>query len=266
MLKCGNRIIEPGRFPDKTTQVWMNNIDQDEPELWWWFEDEAELIHLAQVAYQRRQVGNPIERVYIPFFPYARQHKDVDGTFALWPFLRLFSALDIPEVITLDCHTDLSLCGIESRSPDPFIRRAIGISKATVLVYPDAGAADRYGNYSMATIVCEKQRDQRTGKIQGLYTGLESAGLFKDASVLIVDDIVDGGMTFKKAADLAYAYGADEVFAYATHGIFSKGILPLRYANIDCFFTTNSLPRNQHRLEGVSVFDVEPVMKGTNIV
>jgi len=55
--------------------------------------------------------------------------------------------------------------------------------------------------------------------------------------VLIVDDICDGGMTFKLLARDLLAAGAKEVHPYVTHGIFSKGLDTLKESGIGRFFT-----------------------------
>lgn len=267
MLKCGDKIIDPTIFPDGTSQVWQDRVDLKSPDVWWWFQSEDEFMHLAQFVYLRRQIGQPVKRLLVPFLPYARQHHGVEGAFALFPFSGFLQVMQIREVVTLDLHHQYGyLMGIVDRSPRPFIDEALVQSGADLILYPDEGASRRYSIYGKPTIVCEKQRDPKTGKIKGLSTSFESARRFDGASILIVDDIVDGGATFVRAAELAYAYGASDVQLYATHGIFSKGIAPLRSAGISEVYTTNSLPLDQYLLRGVTVFNVTEVMKGTIVV
>lgn len=265
MLKCGDTIIEPTIFPDGTSQVWKDRVDLESPDVWWWFESEAEFMHLAQFVWLRRQIGHSVKRLLVPFLPYARQHHGSDGAFALFPFSGFLRVMQIPDVVTLDLHSPYGyLMGIIDRSSRPFIDEAFAQSGADLILYPDEGASRRYPIYGKPTIVCEKQRDPKTGKINNLSTSsYEAAKRFKYETVLIVDDIIDGGATFVHAANLAYRWGADEVQLYATHGIFSKGITPLRDAGITQVYTTNSLLLNQDLMRGVTVFDCSDVMKGT---
>jgi ribose-phosphate pyrophosphokinase len=59
----------------------------------------------------------------------------------------------------------------------------------------------------------------------------------KNKSVLIVDDICDGGRTFIEAAKLLYIEGVNNVYLYVTHGLFTKGIQILYDAGIKRIFT-----------------------------
>jgi phosphoribosylpyrophosphate synthetase len=59
----------------------------------------------------------------------------------------------------------------------------------------------------------------------------------KDKRVLIVDDICDGGKTFELLAKDLYNAGAEEVNLFVTHGLFSKGLIPLKLAGIKRIFT-----------------------------
>ena len=59
----------------------------------------------------------------------------------------------------------------------------------------------------------------------------------KDQTILIVDDLCDGGMTFIKSAERLYELEAKEVHLYVSHGIFSKGLKPLTDSGIKRIFT-----------------------------
>ena len=79
----------------------------------------------------------------------------------------------------------------------------------------------------------EKVRDQLSGKI----TSYELKGKPEGMNVMIVDDICDGGATFVILAKALYEGGAKEVNLFVTHGIFSKGLEPLKEAGIKRIFT-----------------------------
>ena len=55
--------------------------------------------------------------------------------------------------------------------------------------------------------------------------------------MLIVDDICDGGKTFELLAEQLYSNGAEEVNLFVTHGLFTKGLRPLKNAGIKRIFT-----------------------------
>jgi len=79
----------------------------------------------------------------------------------------------------------------------------------------------------------KKTRDQSTGHI----TDYKLSGEVEGKSVLIVDDICDGGMTFKLLAEELMEAGAVHINLYVTHGIFSKGLRTLFESGIEDVFT-----------------------------
>lgn len=108
------------------------------------------------------------------------------------------------------------------------------------LVFPDAGAAKRFAKssllsrYQNASIVTlHKERSERTGEIKGMKV---IQGDVKDNCV-IIDDLCDGGATFKGASAALRDLGAKRVSLVVPHGIFSKGTT---IPTIDYIYTSNS--------------------------
>ncbi len=235
----------PTIFPDKTSQVWKLPADLVErlrtasaAAVRWEFESEAELLHLAQLALLLKSFGLAVS-LDLPYLPYARQDKDVGNaaTFALHAFARLLNALELDSVRVLDAHSAKAVALIErleDRAPRAEIEGALRATQADVLLFPDAGAKARYGAYGLGECVhADKERDQATGLIRGILIH----GAVKGKRLLIVDDICDGGMTFKLVAERALADGAAEVHLFVTHGIFSNGTQTLRRSGIARIFT-----------------------------
>jgi ribose-phosphate pyrophosphokinase len=242
MIKLNGLLITPLIFPDKTSQVWK--IDENYIGVFnlieWTFENESELIHVAQLKeliisfYANAQVS-----LYLPYLPYARQDKIVsnDATFALTTFANLINSLCFSSVSMVDPHSDKALKLINrSIAIDPFdaIMPALVATEA-IACFPDHGAEARYSSKigQKNKLVLDKVRDQLTGEI----TGLSIIGDVQPTRYLIIDDICDGGRTFIEAAKALYAAGALEVNLYITHGIFSKGTQVLRDAGIKRIFT-----------------------------
>ena len=89
-----------------------------------------------------------------------------------------------------------------------------------LIVYPDKGATTRYPHLSaQRSVAAEKVRDQLTGEI----TGMTIKGVEEGASILVVDDLLDGGASFLGLAKLLLTYNPSKVILYISHGIFSKG-------------------------------------------
>lgn len=247
MISINGVAIAPTIFPDGTSQVWKlseKGLDALYKEgiinIKWDFENEAEFIHLAQLK-TLLDTYCDIINLHMPYLPYARQDKHIDNnsTFALHTFAKLINSLNFNEVHVIDAHNNLRanmIERLEDHSPKKYIEDAIEATGADTLLYPDAGAKTRYFSYSFivdGSVYADKVRDQSTGFIKGITI----TGKVKGKKLLIVDDLCDGGMTFKLVAEQALKDGAKEVHLYVTHGIFSKGTDTLKDSGISRIFT-----------------------------
>jgi ribose-phosphate pyrophosphokinase len=117
------------------------------------------------------------------------------------------------------------------------------------LVAPDAGAAKKIAETAKEVdkpyITMSKVRNLKTGEITGMRI-LDDVDL-TDKTVMILDDICDGGRTFIEAAKHLREAGAKRVELYVTHGIFSKDVENLLDNGIDHIYTTNSLGEAKDR-------------------
>ncbi len=241
MIKLNGHVITPTIFPDKTSQVWK--IDHKfflkyQNVITWEFEAEAEFMQVAQLK-TLLDLNYDLDTILeLPYLPYARQDKVIinESTFALYPFAHLLNSLGFSKVQVFDPHntelTKLLIDRVEIEMPnvEPLLKKLKALP-----VYPDEGAANRYeDSHSIHKVLhCEKVREPLTGAI----TYLKVIGKVKKKSYLIVDDICDGGRTFIEVANKLYCMGAKEVHLYISHGIFSKGLTPLRNAGIKRIFT-----------------------------
>lgn len=266
MIKVNGVKIEPTRFPDGTTQVWklahpsLVGI-QKQLKILWQFEREDELLMLAQI---RDLFGAWVTtELHVPYLPFARQDKDVsnEATFALRSFARMLNALSLDHVIADDVHnpnlTRKLINNFGNRDVYWIHKLLVERLKPTVVVYPDFGAKERYKETAdlHPYVVFEKDRDQATGEIRGLKLdgrwGTEH--LRNGMSVLIVDDICDGGRTFLSVAEALRKHVMNPTIdLFVTHGLFSKGRKVLEDAGIR-LHTTNSLPRNENEKDVITI-------------
>ena len=120
------------------------------------------------------------------------------------------------------------------------------------IVFPDEGALKRYSKNKFVSwwnnadiVTLSKDREERTGVIKG--TKIVNGYINK--TCVIIDDLCDGGATFKGASKVLKENGADKVGLIVAHGIFSKG-LPIE--GIDWIGTTNSY--TEERLPLINYF------------
>ncbi len=237
MIFLNGKPVRPTMFPDGTSQVWkLDEPISQECVITWEFENEGEVIHVAQLVTLLKTLGRS-PQLNIPFLPYGRQDKGISNhsTFALRVFAEQIQAMGFARISTLDAHSDvfLKLAGAENVSPKELIYDVLVKTRAQVVALPDHGASLRYDFPGWPTITGQKERDALTGSL--LYNGLVGCDV-AGKTVLIVDDICDGGMTFILFAKLLYGAGAKDVQLWTTHGIYSKGIQVLKDAGISRIF------------------------------
>lgn len=245
MISVNGEIINVTKFPDGTSQVWKLPeylLKAKSFDIVLNFEDESEVFHLIQLntLLKYGQVPRPV-RLHMPFLPYSRQDKEVSNksTWALRSFAILVNQMRFAQVTTIDVHSKVAselFDNFRNIEPEEYINGAKSTlsesENSLILAAPDKGAADRYKDYDIS-IVGYKVRNQLTGYIENYDIEGDPSG--KD--VLIIDDICDGGMTFKLFARDLLTNGAKSVSLYVTHGIFSKGIQTLKDSGISRIFT-----------------------------
>lgn len=110
-----------------------------------------------------------------------------------------------------------------------------------VVMSPDEGGVKRARTFAKKTgisniAIVDKYR-ATAGEIE------DSLGILGDVSgknVMIIDDILDSGGTLKNACKAARKRGANKVYAYCTHGLFTKGYDEI-ISSFDRFFIGNTI-------------------------
>lgn len=248
MITVNGTPVNTTIFPDNTSQVWKVSQLEIPNTNWvhitWVYSHEGEFMQLAQLKQllDRKGFGAALR---IKYLPYGRQDKEVsnEATFALRTFADLLNTLGFEEIIIMDPHSTIAtdlIVNSRAEYPHSQIKEILLSTTTTLACYPDKGALSKYievykEEIGSAYAYGEKVRDQLTGNITH-YT-LIGGDKVKGSSVLIVDDICDGGMTFKILAKDLLAAGATEVNLFVTHGIFSKGLRTLKESGINRIFT-----------------------------
>lgn len=242
MISVNGFQIKPTFFPDNTSQCWKLPDSIMVGRRWafieWNYTHEGEIMHIAQLRDLFADSGIHAS-LHMTYLPYARQDKQIknDQTFALHTFARLLNAMNFDKVSCMDPHSKAAgmlINNFTAQYPIDLITKIFQDLKYPLLCYPDAGAGEKYDLIvGLPMIYGEKTRDQLTGTITD-YTLVASPG---GKSVLIVDDICDGGATFVILAKVLFEAGAKEVNLFVTHGIFSKGLQPLFDSGIKQIFT-----------------------------
>jgi ribose-phosphate pyrophosphokinase len=199
----------------------------------------------------RRFDPTPI-RLFMPYVPYSRQDRvcNEGESFALGVFANLINSMNFEKVTIFDPHSDVTpaiINNVEVISLIDVVGKFDALTRAimqpeVMLIAPDAGSnkkiAKLAGYFSHTDFLrADKLRDLATGNIKETIV---YADKLDGKTIVIVDDICDGGRTFTELAKVLKKKGAAKVILFVTHGIFSKGSKPLFQDGIDEIFTTNS--------------------------
>lgn len=258
MLYLNGQPLSVTIFPDKTSQVWKlpeSTFESRKQSIFWNFENESEIMHLAQLQHLLQRTVSGLETTLtIKCLPYARQDKLIanDATFALQTFIRIINSMDFHKIIVTDPHNFDACrfnCQFQAVYPQKLVEQIAqemdNNGHFTIFCYPDKGALKKYSEVYKQSyrphIYGEKVRDQLTGNI----LNYKVVGGCVNQNVLIVDDICDGGMTFKLLAKDLLAAGAKSVVLFVTHGIFSKGLQTLKDSGIQRVFTQDGEASNE---------------------
>jgi len=233
MIKLGDYVVTPTIFPDGTSQVWKipEEVLKSVSTVTWEFENEAELSHVLQLGYLLKLHWHHVN-IDIPFMVYGRQDKEISNETTFARSIIIKTLLQVYyHIFTIDNHSYDRL--VSSSKPD--LKSVFSSCKPDLVCFPDEGASKRgYETFYCNKIILEKDRDQLSGEIKGLK--FTDSGVTAGSTVLIIDDICDGGRTFIEATKLLKGAGAKEVYLYTTHGIYSKGTQILFDSGIDRVF------------------------------
>ena len=200
---------------------------------------DGDIVPVAQLVDAIQSTTSAKIKLVLPYMPYSRADRrfTTGDSHGMLVFSAILNLLEV-EIVTLDCHSDFPENYVNRYSDispneiiDEVINRTDGSAiygtsvMTTAVLLPDKGAL-RYGYPT--TLVAEKKRDPASGKLSG-FTVPQKFEFDGADSILIIDDICDGGGTFVGIAQALRSAGINQdLFLYVTHGIFSKGTAQLR--------------------------------------
>jgi hypothetical protein len=123
------------------------------------------------------------------------------------------------------------------------------------IVFPDESAKNRLdGEVNLPQIICEKHRDQESGKIISHKIPALPDNVKK---VLIFDDLCDFGNTFTHIGNSVPSSVKADLFVF--HGVFTSNAIPRLLGYYDKIIVTNSLPAPEDQKSKLSSEDQERV-------
>lgn len=207
----------------------------------------------------------------IPYYGYARQEKKLKPREPISAKLiaDLISVAGADRLLTVDLHVQ-SIQGFFNVPLDhlpagpilaaDLLERSFG-GPDTVVVSPDVGGvgtakalADRL---SAALAIIAKRRPEANA-----VEVIQVIGEMEGKRVVLVDDMIDTGGSIVQAAKMVAERGASEIYAYATHAVFSGDAAErLRSSPIKEVVVTDTIPLPpSKRGEKIRVLSVAPTL------
>lgn len=202
---------------------------------------------LFEADAMKRYRNNPQITLSIPYFPYARQDRvmQVGESHSLRVIADLINSVGFTQVTTCDPHSDVVEALVNNLKIIPQHACAIAaigggkLNDYDYFIAPDAGALKKIYKlaqiYTKPVICAQKTRSVTDGKITGTFISKEDYANLIGKKALVVDDLVDGGLTFTSLRDILPPDCIVDL--YVTHGIFSKGkqVITDRFNQVFCY-------------------------------
>ncbi|MCX7124496.1 MAG: ribose-phosphate diphosphokinase [Gammaproteobacteria bacterium] len=254
-ITVNQKIIHSFNFPGGECHVQISSIEiTEQTDILTYINNANDIMTLLLTVDAIRRINRKTD-IYltIPYFPYSRQDRVCNPGEALSVKVMadIINSLNCTLITIYDPHSDvtpalinnckiITLAEIVSKS---FLADEI-CNKNMTLVSPDAGSEKKIqvvakkiseSGKTVNVLYASKIRDTLTGKIISTEVRDELHG--KD--FIILDDICDGGGTFIELSKALKNLGAENIYLYVTHGIFSKGLDVLRenFKHIYCCHT-----------------------------
>jgi len=209
---------------------------------------------IVMVDALRRASAGRITAV-IPYFGYARQDRRVRSSrvpITAKVIADVFSSIGIDRVLTVDLHAE-QIQGFFDVPVDNVFGSLILLEDMLqinlnnpIVVSPDIGGVVRARaiakllNDTDMAIIDKRRPNANISQIMNII------GDVSNRDCVLVDDIIDTGGTLCKAAEALKERGANRVFAYATHPIFSGNAAKnLKNSVIDEVVVCDTIPLSQ---------------------
>lgn len=232
--------------------------------------NDAILEQLIMIETAKRASAKRITAV-CPYYGYSRQDRKSQGREPITAKLvaDMLRAAGANRVLSVDLHSG-QIQGFFNGPFDHLTAMPVlvdylkeNVKDDVVIVAPDAGrvkAAERFSRHLGADMASVYKRRKK-----GDVNQVEALAVMGDVvgrRCVIVDDMIDTANTIVAAAQQLKSHGATEVWAMATHGLFSgPAVDRLKNSVIDRVVITNTLPLPPERqIDKVEVLSVAGVI------
>jgi ribose-phosphate pyrophosphokinase len=227
------------------------------------------LMTLLLMADTAKRAGAKTITAIAPYLGYSRQDKRSPyphAPIAASLVSRLIEASGIDRLITVDLHSTQSegffKIAVQNIDPIPLFSPLFKDIDNAIVVSPDLGGLSRAQRLSVILgVELAFINKFRTQKGDCFMTDI--VGSVKNKNCILIDDIIDTGMTLCKAVTLLLEKGAKSVYACVTHAVCSGHCFDwLKNIPIENFYVTDTI---QHKFlsDKVKVTSIEKLIINT---
>ncbi len=205
-----------------------------------------------------------------PFYGYARQDRKAEGREPISAKLlaNMLVVAGANRMVSVDLHSG-QIQGffdgpVDHLTAMPVLSEHMAtLGDDLVVVSPDAGrvkVAERYANALHADLAIVHKR-----RVKGQRNSVEArdvVGQVDGRTCVLIDDMIDTASTLCAAAEQLIDHGANDVYAVATHGVFSgPAIDRIKNSVISKVVVTNTLPLPpEKQIDKIEVLSVAGVV------
>ncbi|WP_290650386.1 ribose-phosphate diphosphokinase [Aquisalimonas sp.] len=227
-----------------------------------------------------RDAGAQRVTAVLPYLPYARKDRRTKprDPVTMRYLAQLLEAAGVERVAALEVHNVAAFenafrcetVHLEAHRAFAEVLADLAGERPIAVISPDTGGVKRADAFRATLeritgrpanpVFMEKHRSD------GVVSGTAVVGSLKGCLAVIVDDLIAGGTTMRRAVDACRASGAETVVAAATHGVFAPGAEDLLSASgPDRLLITNSVdsPVLARPTDRLVVRPVEPLVAST---
>ncbi|MEI8050219.1 MAG: ribose-phosphate diphosphokinase [Actinomycetes bacterium] len=232
--------------------------------------NETLMEQLIMIDAAKRASAKRITAV-VPYYGYSRQDRKATGREPITAKLvaDMLQIAGAHRVVSVDLHSG-QIQGFFNVPFDHltaapvlenYLRKNVGSD--IVVVAPDAGrvkVAERYAQHLGADLALVHKTRPR-----GTANTVEARHIVGDVAgrrCVIIDDMIDTAGTICAAAELLKTFGASEIWAMATHALFSDPAIDrLKAAPFTRVVVTDTIPLAPERhFEGLEILSVAPII------
>jgi len=253
-LTVNGKDISDMTFNDGQPHITLNGLGDGDATIRCRLASSDNLVKLMLVADTIAKTGRKIN-LEISYLLGARMDRQIDSMqpFTLEVVCKILNIVPFKSIKIFNVHSQvaLDLLRAENILPHDQIKYIRTKNPGCVCVAPDKGSAIWIKQMISddKIVECKKNRESQTGKLSGFIV-LEPEKV-ANKTCLIIDDICDGGGTFKGIASELKKFGATKIILYVSHGIFAVGHTLVdstennyTLENIDEIYTTTSYRSN----------------------